>query len=388
MVQEARAEWKNAATRLRIEQVREQIGDSAALSFDFIALLIISGILAGIGLITDNSVVLVASMLVSPIMGPVLGLTFGSRVGDWPLVQMSLINESLALCVCVIIGLLLGLFTGFTDLAQETWPTNEMEIRGEATGLLTGLAVAIPSGAGVCLSILGGNTSSLVGVAISASLLPPAVNAGICFMYAILLKSDAVTTNSQKSATDLVIIGGISFALTVLNIVCIWVAGIIMFHIKEVAPAEEKGAFWDRDIRVARELNKKGKSGEKPPPLNFSVLLRGLKSAIARKQGADAEPVKDVQLMKPPPPTPPRYEQASLNTAFAFKPPHKRTSYKNESPVWGEDLPNVEKESDSIRYVGLEDMAALLGFDREDEENEAVVDPRAVASRYGHGRYL
>ena len=56
--------------------------------------------------------------------------------------------------------------------------------------------------------------------------------------------------------------------------------------------------------------------------------------------------------------------------------------------MWGEDLPNVEKESDSIRYVGLEDMAALLGFDREDEENEAVVDPRAVASRYGHGRFL
>jgi len=47
------------------------------------------------------------------------------------------------------------------------------------TGLLTGIAVAIPSGMGVCLSILGGNTSSLVGVAISASLLPPAVNAGM-----------------------------------------------------------------------------------------------------------------------------------------------------------------------------------------------------------------
>lgn len=40
-----------------------------------------------------------------------------------------------------------------------------------------GLLVAIPSGAGVALSILGGNAGSLVGVAISASLLPPAVNA-------------------------------------------------------------------------------------------------------------------------------------------------------------------------------------------------------------------
>ena len=40
-----------------------------------------------------------------------------------------------------------------------------------------GLLVALPSGAGVAFSILGGNVGSLVGVAISASLLPPAVNA-------------------------------------------------------------------------------------------------------------------------------------------------------------------------------------------------------------------
>lgn len=43
--------------------------------------------------------------------------------------------------------------------------------------LWVGVAIALPSGAGVALSILGGNTGSLVGVAISASLLPPAVNA-------------------------------------------------------------------------------------------------------------------------------------------------------------------------------------------------------------------
>jgi len=35
----------------------------------------------------------------------------------------------------------------------------------------------VPSGAGVALSVLGGNAGSLVGVAISASLLPPACNA-------------------------------------------------------------------------------------------------------------------------------------------------------------------------------------------------------------------
>ena len=49
--------------------------------------------------------------------------------------------------------------------------------RGLLRSLLVGVFIAVPSGAGVALSLLGGNTGSLVGVAISASLLPPAVNA-------------------------------------------------------------------------------------------------------------------------------------------------------------------------------------------------------------------
>ena len=54
----------------------------------------------------------------------------------------------------------------------------EMICRGAPRSLVVGVLVAIPSGAGVALSVLGGNSGSLVGVAISASLLPPAVNAG------------------------------------------------------------------------------------------------------------------------------------------------------------------------------------------------------------------
>lgn len=43
--------------------------------------------------------------------------------------------------------------------------------------LWVGVLIAVPSGAGVAIGVLGGNAGSLVGVAISASLLPPAVNA-------------------------------------------------------------------------------------------------------------------------------------------------------------------------------------------------------------------
>ena len=62
-----------------------------------------------------------------------------------------------------------------------------MLARGELRSLWVGVLIATPSGAGVALSVLGGNAGSLVGVAISASLLPPAVNCGLFWGLAIVL---------------------------------------------------------------------------------------------------------------------------------------------------------------------------------------------------------
>ena len=51
-------------------------------TFDFLMLLVLASMIAFMGLIENSTVVLVASMLVSPIMGPILAGIFGSVVGD------------------------------------------------------------------------------------------------------------------------------------------------------------------------------------------------------------------------------------------------------------------------------------------------------------------
>ena len=56
----------------------------------------------------------------------------------------------------------------------EDWPTQEMLSRGTRTTFLAGIPITFFSGLGVAVSVLDDQTSSLVGVAISASLLPPA----------------------------------------------------------------------------------------------------------------------------------------------------------------------------------------------------------------------
>lgn len=51
--------------------------------------------------------------------------------------------------------------------------------------LVVGILTALPSGAAVAIAILGENVGSLVGVAISASILPPAVNTVILKQFSI-----------------------------------------------------------------------------------------------------------------------------------------------------------------------------------------------------------
>ena len=50
-------------------------------------MVIVAGLLAGVGLAANNTVVIVASMLVSPIMGPILAVTFGYMIDKNDLIR-------------------------------------------------------------------------------------------------------------------------------------------------------------------------------------------------------------------------------------------------------------------------------------------------------------
>ncbi|KAJ8941968.1 hypothetical protein NQ314_010187 [Rhamnusium bicolor] len=65
---------------------------------------------------------------------------------------------------------------------------------------------------------------------------------------------------SKNYATELLTLGAVSICLTFVNIVCIYVAGILVFKIKEVAPIASRDharrRFWKHDIKIARDYNK------------------------------------------------------------------------------------------------------------------------------------
>ena len=122
-------------------------------------------------------------------------------------------------------------------------------------------------------SVLGGNAGSLVGVAISASLLPPAVNAGFFWCLSMLIAatqghikmfgprdSNMTFTEykaqySDSQALEAFILGVVSLALTILNIICIIITGIAILRLKEVTPdkiPQTFSDFWKTDVRSRR----------------------------------------------------------------------------------------------------------------------------------------
>ena len=176
-------------------------------TFDYLLLTLSAGFIAALGLIFDSSLVLAASMLVSPIMGPILAGIFGWVLLDKRIMRLGIKVELFSLFICILIGFVIGTFfclistflPTFKDTIQQ-FPTEEMIQRCQEKNLVVGFLVAIPSGIAVALGVLGGNFGSLVGVAISASLLPPAVNAGILWSSALFVKLDLDLGSQDNSS--------------------------------------------------------------------------------------------------------------------------------------------------------------------------------------------
>jgi uncharacterized hydrophobic protein (TIGR00271 family) len=148
-----------------------------------------AAVLSSVGLGTNSAPIIVASMLVSPLMGPIMAMSLALNLRHFKLAWLGARNFSISMLIAIIIGFIAGLVGLPWVSGPSVWPTYEMSSRGGEKTLLVGIVIALFSGAGVALSILSDNSSSLVGVAISAALMPPAVNTGMSWAVAVGHKS-------------------------------------------------------------------------------------------------------------------------------------------------------------------------------------------------------
>jgi len=97
--------------RMTVEEIKDAIDTGSRLTFDFLAMTCIAAVMSGSGLVGDSSTTVVASMLVSPLMGPLLCVIFGCSSNDKPMVKRGLFNLTAGVVLCFAIGLLVGICT-------------------------------------------------------------------------------------------------------------------------------------------------------------------------------------------------------------------------------------------------------------------------------------
>lgn len=166
--------FENVTTEDKDKAIETLISQSSP-SRDYFLMVVLSVAMATFGIIMDSTVVLIGSMLIAPLLYPVITLSLGITMSDESLIKRSFYvlvkSIVLSLVVSFIIGIFFGMFGGDTQniLTQMT----------RAKFLFLSVIVASISGFIASFSLVKPKLSEVLpGVAISISLIPPLAGVG------------------------------------------------------------------------------------------------------------------------------------------------------------------------------------------------------------------
>ncbi|MBP6511272.1 MAG: DUF389 domain-containing protein [Bacteroidia bacterium] len=134
-------------------------------------ILIFAIFIASLGLNVNSTAVIIGAMLVSPLMGPIIGLGFGMAINDLTLLKKSLISYLFAATVGLITSCIYFLISPINEAHSEILARTAPNIYDVFIALFGGLAGIL-----AISSRLKGNV--IPGVAIATALMPPLCTAG------------------------------------------------------------------------------------------------------------------------------------------------------------------------------------------------------------------
>lgn len=133
--------------------------------------LIFAIFIASLGLNTNSTAVIIGAMLISPLMGPIIGMGFSIGIKDFDLLKRSLKNYALATGVSVVTATIYFLCTPITEAQSELLARTSPNIYDVLIALFGGLA-------GVVAMSAKEKGNVVPGVAIATALMPPLCTAG------------------------------------------------------------------------------------------------------------------------------------------------------------------------------------------------------------------
>lgn len=164
--------WIYHVDQDEVKETFVSLRENAKLSEAFIVLMILSVLLASLGLFTNSAPVIIGAMILAPLMSPIISFSMGLLRQNTELILDSLYTLIMGIFLALLVGVIVTLFTPLTNVNSE--------ISARLSPTLLDLGVAIVSGiAGAYASTRSEVAKSLAGVAIAVALVPPLVVSAI-----------------------------------------------------------------------------------------------------------------------------------------------------------------------------------------------------------------
>jgi uncharacterized hydrophobic protein (TIGR00341 family) len=212
---EEKAEKKKA--RISREELYADIQGGARLSWVFVMLVLLSSIVAAIGILRDNVVVIIGAMVIAPLLGPNVALSLATTLGDVALARRAIRTSAVGILAALVLAMLLG-------VAFQVDPSIARIISTTNVGL-GDIILALAAGSAAALSFTTGALSALIGVMVAVALLPPLVTLGML-----------MGAGQWEMAFG-------AMLLLLANLICINLAGVVTFLARGIRPL----TWWEAD---------------------------------------------------------------------------------------------------------------------------------------------
>jgi len=162
---------KPKKSRISREELYADIEETTRMSWVFVAMVILSSIVAAVGLINANVAIIIGAMVIAPLLGPNVALSLATTLGDTELARRSMktggVGILVALAFAALVGLLLEVDPNSPEIASRTYVG------------LGDVALALAAGGAATLGFTAGASSAVIGVMVAVALLPPLVTFGM-----------------------------------------------------------------------------------------------------------------------------------------------------------------------------------------------------------------
>ena len=210
--EESPKEPKKTYGKMTREALYDQILKGAEANTDFYILVFLSAIVTTVGLITNNLAVIIGAMVIAPLLGPNLALSFGVTLGDKPMIKQAFKSSMVGFGLTMLISIIAGYFVPVDNFITSNEYLQRIDVG------FGSVVLALASGAAAVLSLTSGVSSTMVGVMVAVALMPPAVTMGISLGAGLMAESYG------------------AMLLLAVNIICVNLSAKAVFTLKGIKP--------------------------------------------------------------------------------------------------------------------------------------------------------